>query len=617
MKFSRTCSVGMCLVFLYASLAHAAVRELYVALDGDDANAGTQAAPFATLSRARDAVRALKTSGDYPREGVHVRIRGGRYYLDRTLVFEPEDSGTADGPVVYMAMPGESVVISGGQPIKGWKKQSEGPWTVSLEEVKKGNWYFRQLFAGDMRLQRARIPNEGFFTTAGPLNIYAGLAVNRYGGYGNISKLKREDPAVSCGFSFTPGEFSEWPDIAQAEVITYHSWECSWQSVRKLDLDTHEVYFNTPCRYPIGFYSPHCRYRIENVRAALDIPGEWHLASDSGLLSYHALPEDDPESMDIVAPRLERLVEMAGDPESGAFIEHVRFVGLEFAHAAYPMGIYDVARNWPEPVLKTQPDWPRDFWPGYTDSQAAPRCGEAIHLKGARNCVFENCAMRHVGAYALALRQGCRNVQVKGCTFYDMGGGGLLIGVPIREVGQAEFPRELAPSHNTVSRCRIRKGGTVHPSAVGIWIAQSHHNTVSHNEIADFGYSGISLGWTWNRNPNYSDNNILERNHIYNVLQTLADGGGIYTLGVLKGCLFRENYIHDIYRAEGTVGAPVNGIFFDQGSQHVILERNVIRNAGEPVRFNQCQREDMVWRDNFLDVPLEGEAQAVASAAGP
>lgn len=604
--------------FVLAShLAYTDAIAFHVSLDGDDANPGTQEEPFATLTRARDAIRALKASGTYPEEGVRVRIRGGRYYLRETFELEPHDSGTAKGPVTYMAMPGERVVISGGCKITGWEKQADGLWTVHLPEIEEGHWYFRQLFAEDKRLERACIPNEGYLTTTGPLSIYADMAANRYGGYGNVSKLKKEDPAVLCGFSFAPGDFADWHDMAQAEILTFHSWECSWQSIRKIDFEMHDVYFNTPCRYPIGFFSPHCRYRIENIEAAFDAPGEWYLANDSGLLSYRTLPGENPETMDIVAPRLERLVEITDDPASGAFVEHVRFIGLEFAHASYPMGIYDIARNWPEPVLKAHPDWPRNFWPGYTDSQAAPRCGEAIHVKGARNSVFDECTVCHVGAYALAIRERCRNIQVKDCQFYDLGGGGVLIGVPIREVIAANFARETAPSHNRITKCRIRNGGNVHPSAVGIWIAQSHHNTVSHNEIADFGYSGISLGWTWNRNPNYSDHNILEANHIHNVLQALDDGGGIYTLGMLEGCLFRENYIHDIQKAEGTVGAPVNGIFFDQGSQHVVLKRNVIRNTDAPVRFNQCKREDMVWQDNYFDTRLEGEVNEIVSAAGP
>ncbi len=616
MTMKRLTTVCLLLV-LIAPLAVAAPTTFFVAPDGDDAHGGTEEAPFASLTRARDAIRALKAAGDYPSEGVQIMLRGGRHFLTETFVLEPEDSGTPDGLVVYRAYPGEAPLISGGAPIEGWEEQSEGLWTAQLEEVAAGRWYFRQLFAGERRLQRARMPNEGFFTTAGPLSAYADLAENRYGGYANVGRLRREQPAVFCGFSFRPGDFALWEDIAQAEIITYHSWECSWQSVRELDLEAHDVHFNTPCRYPIGFFSPHCRYRIENIAAALDRPGEWYLSSTSGQLSYLAAPGEDPRTMDMLAPRLERLVTFAGEPETGAFVEHVRFEGIEFAHAAYPMGIYDVAPNWPEPVLETHPDWPRDFWPGYTDAQAAPRCGEAIHLRGARDCAFQGCIVRNVGAYALAIREGCRNIHVDECDFYDLGGGGVLIGVPIRQVEAANFPRELAPSHNRVTRCTIRSGGEVHPSAVGIWIAQSHHNTISHNEIAEMGYTGISLGWTWNRDPNYSDNNLLEGNHIHNVLRALDDGGGIYTLGVLEGCVFRENYIHNIHKAEGTVGAPVNGIFFDQGSRDIVVERNVIRDTDAPVRFNQCQREDMVWRDNFFDTPLEGEAESIAAAAGP
>jgi hypothetical protein len=49
-------------VFVSAQFAgHAA--EFHVALNGKDANRGTRAAPFASLERARAAIRSLKQSG--------------------------------------------------------------------------------------------------------------------------------------------------------------------------------------------------------------------------------------------------------------------------------------------------------------------------------------------------------------------------------------------------------------------------------------------------------------------------------------------------------------------------------------------------------------------------
>ena len=75
--------------------------DFYVATDGSDAWSGTQAEPnaeqtdgsFATLQRARDAVRELKKEKKGP---IAVLVRGGAYYLEETLVFGPQDSGDWD-----------------------------------------------------------------------------------------------------------------------------------------------------------------------------------------------------------------------------------------------------------------------------------------------------------------------------------------------------------------------------------------------------------------------------------------------------------------------------------------------------------------------------------------
>jgi hypothetical protein len=197
----------------------------------------------------------------------------------------------------------------------------------------------------------------------------------------------------------------------------------------------------------------------------------------------------------------------------------------------------------------------------------------------------------------------------------------VYVGIDVRDVGQSKVPPEAAPSKNVVVNNRIHDGGRVHPSAVGIWVAQSHHNTVAHNELFNLGYSGISLGWTWNRAPNYSDHNVIEANHIHHVLEELADGGGIYTLGVLEGCVLRANHIHDIQRPDGAIGSHNNGFFFDQGSQKLLIERNVIHAIDhDDVRFNQNKREDHTWVDNVFEGEggdVNGEvARAVIDAAG-
>jgi hypothetical protein len=95
----------------------------HVATTGDDENPGTSAAPFATLTRARDAIRSLKAAGRFDAP-VTVRVGGGTYHLPEPVILGPEDSGTADKPVTYQAASGETVVLSGGVPI-------DGPWTAT------------------------------------------------------------------------------------------------------------------------------------------------------------------------------------------------------------------------------------------------------------------------------------------------------------------------------------------------------------------------------------------------------------------------------------------------------------------------------------------------------
>src|SRR4051794_8511986 len=115
---------------------------------GKRADPGANDGPFATVARARQAVRALRTALKQPRH-VRVVLRGGTYYLDAPLEFGPDDSGTEQAPVVYAAAAGEKVVLSGGRGLGGgrWgEANGRRAWVVDVPGVKEGRWHFRQLF---------------------------------------------------------------------------------------------------------------------------------------------------------------------------------------------------------------------------------------------------------------------------------------------------------------------------------------------------------------------------------------------------------------------------------------------------------------------------------------
>ncbi len=189
---------------------------LHVSMDGNDAWSGRPAVPndagddgpFATIARARDAIRELRAEDglDGP---VTVQIRGGIYLIDETIRFEPEDSGTEDAPISYVAFPGERPELVGGRRIAGLTPGEDGVLRVELPEVREADWYFRQLFVDGVRQVRARHPN---FDPERPYRggfLYVHRALGGFGsGVGNIhNRGDRLDYIVDIP---ADGEYAVW-----------------------------------------------------------------------------------------------------------------------------------------------------------------------------------------------------------------------------------------------------------------------------------------------------------------------------------------------------------------------------------------------------------------------
>ncbi len=84
--------------------------DFYVSPDGNDENDGSLEKPFATIEKARDAVRALDKTG---KTEVVVGIMAGEYRTTG-IKFTAEDSGTKDCPIRYCKYGDGEVVINGG-----------------------------------------------------------------------------------------------------------------------------------------------------------------------------------------------------------------------------------------------------------------------------------------------------------------------------------------------------------------------------------------------------------------------------------------------------------------------------------------------------------------------
>lgn len=94
-------------------------RELHVSQPGDDRNDGAPSSMLRTIS----AAARLAQPGDV------VIVHQGTY---RERIDPPRGGTSSLVPIVYCAAKGERVEISGAEVIKGWKKERDDVWTVSI-----------------------------------------------------------------------------------------------------------------------------------------------------------------------------------------------------------------------------------------------------------------------------------------------------------------------------------------------------------------------------------------------------------------------------------------------------------------------------------------------------
>jgi hypothetical protein len=269
----RLCSLALSALlsaFSFMPLAH--VADFYVATDGGDSNPGTIDRPFATLDRARTAIRALS----HPlSSGVNVWIRGGWYYLQRPFALSgSQDSGTATAPVIYWAYTNETPYIIGGTNVKTFTAVTNAAVLTRLTAAAKTNVLVADLTAQGVT-SLGTVVSHGYGHTLYDQNespwqaelLFQDKAMQlaRYPNTGWLA-IPTSPAPTGTSFGYTGNEPSKW--VAAADIVVQGYWNNdyadSWELVSSIDTANKVINIVQPG--PYAAYQTGERYSLASHR---------------------------------------------------------------------------------------------------------------------------------------------------------------------------------------------------------------------------------------------------------------------------------------------------------------------------------------------------------------
>jgi len=559
----------------------APAADFYVSTRGSDGWSGRLAepdaagkdGPFATLARARDAVRRLRAGG---RRDATVLIRGGTYRLERTVVFSLADSAGKDGTITYAAYPGEKPVFSSGRPVGPWRKVPDAP--AGLPDAATGKVWsadvsafgtFRTLFDGDREMRRAR--GKGFRQT-------------------NRTPRGTKDDARTV--QFPKGAIRSYArlDDAELRIIPCFFWIMNLLPIESVDQARLTLRTAAPGTYPLGRNGMTDRPTawIENVVEELDEPGEWVLDTAAGRLLLW--PESDRPTRTIVAPKLTELIRVEGtidtDGPADTPVQGLVFRGLTFMHG------------------DRLPWHGRTGWGLQHDWEMFDKPTALLRFRGAERCAVEDCEFKASGHTAIRLDLHAQRNRIVGNHIHHVGGAGVLL------AGYGPGTKDVN-RQNDVANNAIHHIGRQYWASGAIFAWQSGHNRIAHNAIHHVPYTAIlatgriSRGkpgpgecsrtvrwaevpqayrtWSWKKREPFlhARKNLIACNDIHHAMEVLGDGNCIYVSGAGAGNVVRGNCCHDC------PGRYMNAVIRCADDQHgTLIEGNIcVRTGGHGEGF--------------------------------
>jgi parallel beta helix pectate lyase-like protein len=570
-------------VVTWATAQAASIKgDVYVSPSGSDSNPGSQAAPVRTLQKAQQLVRALNNNQS---ADVTVVLADGFYRLSSPLTLTSADSGTGGHNVVWTADNGAKPVFAGSTRITGWKRMSaSSPIWVAQAPTGLAT---RQLYVNGTRAARAHGSLPASLTGQNSTG-YSGGA-NTMAGWRNPSGAR---PQLEFVYRGGLGAWTEprcpVASISSGGAVTMAQpcWSNSTTRACCFSDPKHRAY-NLVGRSSITEQPTSVENAFQFLSAGST--GQWFLDQGDSKLYYVPRSGEDLSTADVEAPVLESLV-------TGTGVSHLVFNGIQFSYATWlgpefhgqgsSDGFSEIQANYQvtgadgaarQGLCDVAPASQKGRCPYGAWTQAPAN----VSFTFDQNIQFTNDAFVHLGAAGLGLGNGSQNDLVKGNVFTDISGSGI-------QLGNVDMPTATGSAQtlsNTIADNRVFNLPAEYHGGIGIDVGYAARTTVTHNQIDHTPYTAISIGWGgWpdkeaqKPRQNFTHDNTISNNLIFNHMMLLNDGGGIYTQGRTGSSLgngekVTGNVIHD------QIGKG-RAVYTDNGCTFESILGNAMYNLG-------------------------------------
>lgn len=567
------------LAFTLCVGAGAATRDVYVSPNGNDANPGTRDKPVATLESARELVRRHKGESVLPQPAVTVWITAGQYEQKQPLILNERDSGLPGAPIVWRAMKGSRVSITGGRciPSSSFTPVTEEQFirrltpeaakhVLQVDLRKLGIQDFGQHRQYGHALPVCPAPLELFYNGAPmPLARYPNTGAIRIGKVIDPGSAPRNGDYTNRGatFEYTDARHEVWAGQGDVWFQGTFNYGFADDSLRmeSIDSKTRQVKLAQPHLYGVASGQAFQSYVAHNIFDELDSPGEWYLNRNTGML-YFWPPGPTQGSAIMVSLLEDPIICLEGASHvtlRDVTIEVGRGIGLYLERGSNNLVAGCTVRNLGTSGIFLGQGARQTFpHPTVDDYEGVPVARRVENLQG------------HLYKYSAWDRLAGSSNRVLSCDVYNTGSGGIAL--------SGGSKRNLIPGHNSVENCQVHDYNRRNKFLWSGINVDGCGNRVAHCAIYNSDWQGIYV---------HGNDHLFEYNEIHHVTLNSNDTSPWY-LGRNpsdRGNVIRYNYFHHcgnpermtmgIYCDDSTTGVLVHGnVFYRMDVNHGVLFSN-------------------------------------------